>query len=548
MAHQHKTASSEGRAPVQARAAAVPGKSTLVAGLGASLVQRKGTGGPADADVHAAAARGTATPSSPLPFASVIQRAFGRHDVSGVQAHVGAGASESTRAMGAHAYATGSHVVLGDRGQDLHTVAHEAAHVVQQRAGAVQLKGGVGAAGDAYEQHADRVADAVVQGKSAEGLLDEMAGPAHGGGGSGGAVQRVTDYAGNTVGVEQEMMQHKVIIPNRNDRGVLGYVTGGVPPTKLVEYTSDIGGTDARYTIELRTTPCVKSDPQAVQARKDAIAELIRQIEAAGAERRAVAPGTFGAFTITITKPEHRIDPPDFGGGGFANQASMGVPAKQLTATHPDQDTQLIVRNAAWYKADLAGEFDPADTVEPDRARQTFAMVGSVVSFLAGIVRGGGPHALSPDGDIEMNIYDSQVKNRWGTLPRTPPWDWIDTLDNQGDRTKVKQQLRARFTTNPVDKAAFNHIVNKTDLAGHPVPASTVNHDPSAVFEFRSVPFELKPYLHGEEGATEALAQGSQAPRAMDPQMRALLMNAAHMRRRRGSTSSDSSDTDDDGW
>ena len=87
--------------------------------------------------------------------------------------------------MGAQAYATGNHVVLG-AGTELHTVAHEAAHVVQQRGG-VQLKGGVGEVGDAYERHADQVADAVVQGRSAEGLLDRYAG------GSGGtAVQRKT--------------------------------------------------------------------------------------------------------------------------------------------------------------------------------------------------------------------------------------------------------------------------------------------------------------------------------------------------------------------
>jgi hypothetical protein len=64
--------------------------------------------------------------------------------------------------------------VLGDRA-DLHTVAHEAAHVIQQRSG-VQLHGGVGAVGDPYEQHADQVADAVVQGHSVEALLDRHAG------------------------------------------------------------------------------------------------------------------------------------------------------------------------------------------------------------------------------------------------------------------------------------------------------------------------------------------------------------------------------------
>jgi hypothetical protein len=83
------------------------------------------------------------------------------------------------------AFATGNHVVLGGSA-DLHTVAHEAAHVVQQRGG-VHLRGGVGAAGDSYERHADAVADRVVAGQSAEDLLD--AGGASGSDGS-HAVQR----------------------------------------------------------------------------------------------------------------------------------------------------------------------------------------------------------------------------------------------------------------------------------------------------------------------------------------------------------------------
>jgi hypothetical protein len=117
-----------------------------------------------------------ATPAARLPFSDTLQRAFGRHDVSSIQAHTGPEATASAQAMGADAYATGDHVVLG-RGADLHTVAHEAAHVVQQRGG-VQLKGGVGAVGDRYERHADAVADRVVAGQSADDLLDDSAGAA----------------------------------------------------------------------------------------------------------------------------------------------------------------------------------------------------------------------------------------------------------------------------------------------------------------------------------------------------------------------------------
>src|SRR5262249_22256817 len=134
--------------------------------------------------VHAAAARGIEGPSASLPHRATIQSLFGRHDIGGIRAHVGGPAEEATRAMGAEAYATGEHVSFAGA-PSLHTAAHEAAHVVQQRGG-VQLKGGVGQVGDSYEQHADAVAERVVQGASAESLLDQYAG----GGGGAPAVQR----------------------------------------------------------------------------------------------------------------------------------------------------------------------------------------------------------------------------------------------------------------------------------------------------------------------------------------------------------------------
>src|SRR5262249_54841070 len=84
-------------------------------------------------------------------------------------------------------YATGRDVAFAGA-PDLHTAAHEAAHVVQQR-GTVQLKGGIGEAGDSYERHADAVADRVVQGAPAGDLLDQVASPRAGA--SAGGVQRL---------------------------------------------------------------------------------------------------------------------------------------------------------------------------------------------------------------------------------------------------------------------------------------------------------------------------------------------------------------------
>lgn len=129
------------------------------------------------------AAHGLTGPSQQLPHLDRIQAAFGRFDVSGVAAHVGGPAAEAAGQIGADAYASGNSVAFRDA-PDLFTAAHEAAHVVQQRAG-VSLLGGVGEAGDPYERHADAVAAEVVAGRSAEATLAKMAG----GGGATSAVQ-----------------------------------------------------------------------------------------------------------------------------------------------------------------------------------------------------------------------------------------------------------------------------------------------------------------------------------------------------------------------
>lgn len=124
--------------------------------------------------IHDHARRGLQGASSQLPHYQRIQAAFGRHDLSSVRVQIGGRAREAAQGMGALAYASGERIAFRDS-PDLHLVAHEAAHIVQQRAG-IRLPGGVGAVGDRWEQHADRVADAVVAGRSAEPLLDEVGG------------------------------------------------------------------------------------------------------------------------------------------------------------------------------------------------------------------------------------------------------------------------------------------------------------------------------------------------------------------------------------
>ncbi|HCH66890.1 MAG: hypothetical protein CL927_09000 [Deltaproteobacteria bacterium] len=145
-------------------------------------------GGSVEGSVQTLAMLGTSGPSGSLPHLQTIQASFGQHDVTGVQAHTDTRARDATAQMGARAFAHGNAVAF-DGAPDLHTAAHEAAHVVQQKAG-VQLAGGVGRVGDVYERHADAVADAVVSGASAESLLSATPGS----GSAGTSVQMIETW------------------------------------------------------------------------------------------------------------------------------------------------------------------------------------------------------------------------------------------------------------------------------------------------------------------------------------------------------------------
>lgn len=127
---------------------------------------------PPPANMHRVAASGFTGSAQSLPHLQRIQRAFGPHDLSGVKAYVGGPAAQASREISARAYTVGEHVAFAES-PDLHTAAHEAAHVVQQRRG-VSLPMGIGRANDRYEQHADQVADRVIISQNAADLLDPV--------------------------------------------------------------------------------------------------------------------------------------------------------------------------------------------------------------------------------------------------------------------------------------------------------------------------------------------------------------------------------------
>jgi hypothetical protein len=101
--------------------------------------------------------------SGSLPYLDALEASFGGRALDGVPVSTGAAADDATSGMGATAYAKGGAVALG-QGTDLHTTAHEAAHLFQQTSGTSR-------AGDGNENQANAIADRVVAGESAADLM-----------------------------------------------------------------------------------------------------------------------------------------------------------------------------------------------------------------------------------------------------------------------------------------------------------------------------------------------------------------------------------------
>ncbi|MFD6024469.1 eCIS core domain-containing protein [Streptomyces griseoluteus] len=110
---------------------------------------------------------------------------FGGADFGDVRVHKDPAAQRSAAEIGARAYTSGRHIVIGENGADKHTLAHELTHVVQQRSGPVAgTDTGQGLRlsdpSDRFEREAEANAHRVMSG--GDHSHTPSAGPAHEGG------------------------------------------------------------------------------------------------------------------------------------------------------------------------------------------------------------------------------------------------------------------------------------------------------------------------------------------------------------------------------
>ncbi|MFG3490616.1 DUF4157 domain-containing protein [Streptomyces sp. NPDC047972] len=211
------------------------------------MIARRASAGPAPAQQDTGVREVLGSAGRPLagPVRSEMESRFGT-DFSGVRLHTGAAAARSARAIGARAYTSGSHVVLGEGGRDKHTLAHELTHVVQQRQGPVSgtdrgdgLR--ISDPGDRFEREAESNARRVLSGPVpvARAVEDHgtghHAGDGHGHGHPGhGTAQRAADpdSVQRLVGFEVELSVPSFAQHDTTDMNTVG---GRAP-------SADLGG------------------------------------------------------------------------------------------------------------------------------------------------------------------------------------------------------------------------------------------------------------------------------------------------------------------
>ncbi|MGW2048824.1 eCIS core domain-containing protein [Streptomyces sp. NPDC001858] len=106
----------------------------------ARLVAQRSAGQDPDTVQRAADSVQSVIRSAGAPLNSAVRQDMEARlgaDFGDVRLHTDAAARQSAAAVGARAYTSGSHVVIGDGGGDRHTLAHELTHVIQQRQGPV---------------------------------------------------------------------------------------------------------------------------------------------------------------------------------------------------------------------------------------------------------------------------------------------------------------------------------------------------------------------------------------------------------------------------
>jgi hypothetical protein len=340
-------------------------------------------------------------------------------------------------------------------------------------------------------------------------------------------------FSGPTSGVEVENpAQFSLLLDRTRDQGVIAKVVHTESNETLAEFTTDMGKNP--YTIENRTSPVVETDAEGLKARREALALLTQAIKEAGTGSvlppatstkrfadcigKAIEAKTSGTLRIEIKQPAHKV----VSTGGAKRpglQVTKGVPLSALISDAPKLQG-VFSETGNWWMKEYKGYADSflKDHKDRGKAAAVFGILASLIHFYLVRIdvaakkraiegrmdydamgeKGVGGKGVEGENVSRPDLVDPNEKNAWGLLPKTPPGEWLDAIEDE-DKGLVKRELRAVGEAGEVNKKAWNEILgdvlgNKM-IAGHAVPKFKIGEEPGLAFEIRSPgPEERKPY------------------------------------------------------
>lgn len=381
------------RPAVQLRAAAQPGLS--------------------DAQVQAAAEQGLRSGGQPLPHRSQLERGFGA-SLASVRVHSDASAADASRAMGAEAFTRGEHIGLAAPSPSLGLLAHEVAHVVQQRAGAGPASG-VGQVGDGFEREAHAAAAAVSRGQVSP-LAARYAGRAPSSSVQRSIVQRYEsgEHAILGVGPDYPFMDPKALSLFELPNGVK------VHPGELVALAGDL------YTSIQRMA---RLPPEETEA----LVGFVR-LEALWFQVRRAA----------LKRPQNANSGPGIGPGSGPEKESLNIyeDSKNLPANHPIWQTPFpngSNKTAAQWRDEIYARYQPVWSkfkiyIDPrEKLRMNLGQVKSLLDEENGD---------QPEGNLVA------VK---ATMGRRRFRGFNDPLVDVGERSPSRRNRADQVTSDPAD-------------------------------------------------------------------------------------------------
>ncbi|WP_299539073.1 DUF4157 domain-containing protein [uncultured Streptomyces sp.] len=256
-------------------------------------------------------------------------------DFSDVRIHTDGAAKASAAEVGARAYTSGSHVVVGEGGADKHTLAHELTHVIQQRKGPVA--GADNGAGlrvsdpaDRFEREAEANARRVMSGPAPRGGLPGTGAPPAPGGGNSATpppVQRVFEGDLSNYNTADAMQELKAHVPgsapkwsevDKARRGTTAYDTlDGLASALGLQSPLQSGGTPAPavasgITAPTASTPAATTSAATTPARPPRPAPRPKPTGLSGAGPRsgsAAAPQQVPSTSAPVPQPRTTVPP-----------------------------------------------------------------------------------------------------------------------------------------------------------------------------------------------------------------------------------------------